>query len=1026
MSLVVPETTSTPGPAGGPQPVSPADKLPPPAAVKPDLIAAPPAAPDPYEGLDLPQIDPADPYLPKIGASNWEVFGAAWTAQTIRTDAWGENQKRRGDLTQDMYALLPEDAKTRIDGRMNDYTDHSGFEQLVLSEVQRQRHQDPGPWAAFPASIEEFNTRINGQRKADLDEAQAVLDQPGGGVAEFLGTMARDFTDEASLAMLPFGAGAGSGLRVMATEMLLGAAGNMVTLPREYQVADDLGLEKPDPVMRAAEGALFAGALTGVALGAAKALHLYNARKAGLKAVTPEGVDPLTAELEVDKAEAQLMGEPTVQERVQAAAKPGQPPTFDFRVTGNASPKTNRIGYVFGRLIEKGMTPTEAAGFVGNFIVESGASLNPQAVGDGGNALGIAQWNDRGPALREFAAKRGKDWHDLDTQIDYLMHELEGPPELGGSKEASAWAAIKGAKTPEEAALLVSKLFERPGVPHNERRVAFARSIAAQYGEGRIPKWEGAALAPDGPIAPITTSRAYTRDGQVTAGDYRINVRYEVVDASTLRAASADLQPRDRTTVSSDAQVAKIAAELDPARLMPNPEAQNGAPIVGPDNIVESGNGRVMALNRAATLHPDRAAAYVEALTQAGYEIPPGVTRPVLIARRTSEMTHTERTGWVAAANVQQIARMTPAEMARVTGAKFDAPTLSAIDWTKPLTHGDNQAGLTKVFAKVPPEERGAFVKADGTVNAQGEQAIRAAVFSAAWDDPALLDLHLAGEAGDLKSLMQALEQAAPDWAQLRAEIRAGQIDPAFDITGFVQDAVRLIAEARRLTTELSGTTTPGIEAALRELLDNVDLFEGAISPLTAALVRKMWRDGKAAPAREIADFLRRYAADARKVGEAGQGALDLSPPGPRDVLAAIDPKTFGDLPEDLGQPRGRTTLAPAPQVETQIQGFDQGAASPEAIEDDQMLALDLVPEAAAAKPPAPVEAVPARSETFTPAAAAFPDPLAQLHAEFADLSIEMGDGTTMTAAEIIDDLKADEGFDAFIQACAIPTGGAQ
>lgn len=1017
-AAVAPLAPPTPpaGPAGAPVAIT---TVAPPPAVSPEIAPAP-SQPDPYTGLDLPQIDTTEPYLPATTASTWDVMGAAWTASSIAGDVNGQSVQRRARLVDDMMKQLSPEAVHRITVRLDNLSRPADLEALVLAEVETARKANPGAWAAFPATADELTSRVADGQKADLEEAQAILDQPGGGIAEFLGGAARDATSAQSLLMMPLGGFGGVGLKMIGFEMLLGAAGNVANLPAEMRVASEMGLPQPSFLARAIEGAAMGGLFSGLAVGAHKARTLWRARSTALKAATPEGIDPLHSELAVDNAEAQLLGEPSAQESAAAAsAKPGQPPTFDFRVTGNASPKTNRISYVFGRLVERGMDPIVAAGYVGNFMVESGPSLNPAAVGDSGRALGIAQWNDRGPALRAFAAKRGKDWHDLDTQIDFLFYEIE-------TSEAAAYARIRAAKTPEEAALLVSQLFERPGVPHNERRVAFARSVAEQYADGRVPKWEGAALAPDGPIAPITTSRAYTRDGQVTAGDYRINVRYEVVDASTLRAASADLQPRDRTTVSSDAQVAKIAAELDPARLMPNPEAQNGAPIVGPDNIVESGNGRVMALNRAATLHPDRAAAYVEALTQAGYEIPPGVTRPVLIARRTSEMTHTERTGWVAAANVQQIARMTPAEMARVTGAKFDAPTLSAIDWTKPLTHGDNQAGLTKVFAKVPPEERGAFVKADGTVNAQGEQAIRAAVFSAAWDDPALLDLHLAGEAGDLKSLMQALEQAAPDWAQLRAEIRAGQIDPAFDITGFVQDAVRLIAEARRLTTELSGTTTPGIEAALRELLDNVDLFEGAISPLTAALVRKMWRDGKAAPAREIADFLRRYAADARKVGEAGQGALDLSPPGPRDVLAAIDPKTFGDLPEDLGQPRGRTTLAPAPQVETQIQGFDQGAASPEAIEDDQMLALDLVPEAAAAKPPAPVEAVPARSETFTPAAAAFPDPLAKLHAEFADLSIEMGDGTTMTAREIIDDLKADEGFDAFIQACAIPTGGAQ
>ncbi|GAB1361834.1 hypothetical protein MASR1M32_10700 [Rhodobacter sp.] len=134
-----------------------------------------------------------------------------------------------------------------------------------------------------------------------------------------------------------------------------------------------------------------------------------------------------------------------------------------------------------GKLIEGGMEPHIAMGFVGNFMVESGRGLNTGAIGDGGNAFGIAQWNDRGPALKRFADARGTDWRDIDTQIAFVFHELE-------NGEASAWNAIRQAKDPAEAARLVSELYERPGIPHLSNRMAYARMLDEQYGRGEVPE----------------------------------------------------------------------------------------------------------------------------------------------------------------------------------------------------------------------------------------------------------------------------------------------------------------------------------------------------------------------------------------------------------------------------------------------------------------------------------------------------------------------------------------------------------
>jgi hypothetical protein len=129
-----------------------------------------------------------------------------------------------------------------------------------------------------------------------------------------------------------------------------------------------------------------------------------------------------------------------------------------------------------GFLEGAGFTREQAAGIIGNLIVESGGEINPEAVGDNGNAFGIAQWN--GPRMRAFkqwAADSNKPEDSLETQLEYLVLELN-------STESRAKSELQKATTAEEAALIFSKWFERPGVPHNERRVAAANKIFDAWG----------------------------------------------------------------------------------------------------------------------------------------------------------------------------------------------------------------------------------------------------------------------------------------------------------------------------------------------------------------------------------------------------------------------------------------------------------------------------------------------------------------------------------------------------------------
>ncbi|MGE6781308.1 phage tail tip lysozyme [Ensifer adhaerens] len=75
------------------------------------------------------------------------------------------------------------------------------------------------------------------------------------------------------------------------------------------------------------------------------------------------------------------------------------------------------------------LTPAQAAGIVGNLVQESG--LNTGAINrgdgrDGSDSIGVAQWNGaRARGLHSYAKDNGREASNLDTQLDYVMHELQ-------------------------------------------------------------------------------------------------------------------------------------------------------------------------------------------------------------------------------------------------------------------------------------------------------------------------------------------------------------------------------------------------------------------------------------------------------------------------------------------------------------------------------------------------------------------------------------------------------------------------
>lgn len=181
-------------------------------------------------------------------------------------------------------------------------------------------------------------------------------------------------------------------------------------------------------------------------------------------------------------------------------AAPGGP-AAGASLTGSQADKA-KVWY--DEAIKQGATPLEAAAMVGNFTAENGLNTNGKP-GDSGTAFGGGQWrHDRLDNLKKLAAQRGEAWDSVPAQVAHTLNELKG----GDAGAARARALIAQAKTPEEAAAIFAKHFERPSdkaladsLPTRTGAAAQAYSMFGQGGRAQVASASGAVPAGSAPRA---------------------------------------------------------------------------------------------------------------------------------------------------------------------------------------------------------------------------------------------------------------------------------------------------------------------------------------------------------------------------------------------------------------------------------------------------------------------------------------------------------------------------------------------
>jgi cell fate (sporulation/competence/biofilm development) regulator YmcA (YheA/YmcA/DUF963 family) len=454
--------------------------------------------------------------------------------------------------------------------------------------------------------------------------------------------------------------------------------------------------------------------------------------------------------------------------------------------------------------------------------------------------------------------------------------------------------------------------------------------------------------------APIAR-RVVSDDTALTSSGREVPVQYAVVEAADLITSQrsgggrnpdypSELQPRDRTRATSQKQISDIAQNLQPRLLGESPRASDGAPIIAPDGVVESGNGRVMALRRVYARDQEAAARYRDYLAQQGYPVD-GMSQPVLVRVRGGELDADQRQAFTREANERDTLAMSATERAMADAAALSPGTLALYRGGDIDLAGNRD--FVRAFSRqvVGANEQAAMVDATGALSQEAARRMQSALLAKAYGAADVVASLIESTDTNIRAIGGALMDVAGEWAQMRTEAANGTVAPNVDQTARLLDAVRTVQRAR------------AEGRALAMLVGQRDIFSGtAMHPVAEAFLRLMFRNTASwtmPMGRErLADALRFYIAEARKT-QPGTDLLGEQAPGADRILKLAEDRqrgpeqdqqsgfAFGGRPADVS-PRpdagarregGAVEAEPRPQGARSPGASSEGAAAQQVAE---------------------------------------------------------------------------------------------
>lgn len=360
--------------------------------------------------------------------------------------------------------------------------------------------------------------------------------------------------------------------------------------------------------------------------------------------------------------------------------------------------------------------------------------------------------------------------------------------------------------------------------------------------QGRVP---AAARLDDGDPVLFEGARAYDADVAVTTTGREIPVRYAVFEADDLVTSHDDdlfpngqypqaLQPRDRgDRAGSKAYNVQLESRMNPKLLVRDVAAAAGAPIGTPDGVIESGNGRTIALRRNGRNGGALSQRYRAELEARGYDTT-GFRNPVLVRVRTEPLTGAQRVALAREMNDEVTEAMSASERAAADVAELGDDVLGLLK-DADLSSAANRPFVRKFLDKVAGSELNALTTSSGELSTDGLRRVQAALVFRAYGDKGLVETLFEASESQIKAIGQALAKAAPEWAAMRAAMARGEVPAELDVTPNLTAAVAFVRQVR--------ARKGSIEEAVGLMIDQVDAFDGvALSVETEAFVRAFFR----------------------------------------------------------------------------------------------------------------------------------------------------------------------------------------
>ena len=254
-----------------------------------------------------------------------------------------------------------------------------------------------------------------------------------------------------------------------------------------------------------------------------------------------------------------------------------------------------------------------------------------------------------------------------------------------------------------------------------------------------------------------------------------------------------ELQPRDRGRDSSIAWVQKVSRDLDPESLGRSGRADSGAPIVGDDMAVESGNGRTMAIamaydNGTADDYRDWLIDEADYLGFSPKDVE-AFKRPILIRIRTSEV---DRVKFAIEANQDDKLSYSATERAKTDAKMLDDHMLLLFNPSEngDLTAASNHNFVIAFLKQLGDTEAAQYTTKDGKPTQALVARMKAAIFSKAYNDERLTEMMADDAKPELQNVLNALSVAAPKFIEAQAISRGNVQDISSEIVDSIEQSL--------------------------------------------------------------------------------------------------------------------------------------------------------------------------------------------------------------------------------------------